>query len=89
MTKICDWYRDGICDCFCDGLDVNCENYSGGLCLEADNEEEIKSDFKGREHGRYDIVDGKYYPSWVFSYNGKDFVCIDKKHAFEMAEIRL
>lgn len=42
MAKICDWYRDGICDCFCDGLDVNCEDYSGDLCLDTDIEEEIK-----------------------------------------------
>lgn len=31
MSKICDWYRDNSCDCFCDGLDANCKNYSGDL----------------------------------------------------------
>lgn len=31
MAKICDWYRDNSCDCFCDGLNANCENYSGDL----------------------------------------------------------
>ena len=34
MAKICDWYRDNSCDCLCDGLNPNCENYSGDLKLE-------------------------------------------------------
>lgn len=41
MAKICDWYRDGICDCFCDGLDANCENYSGDLNVEDNTKEDI------------------------------------------------
>ena len=41
MGKICDWYRDDICDCFCDGLDANCENYSGDLCVDTDTEDHI------------------------------------------------
>lgn len=32
MGKICDWYRDNSCDCFCNGLDISCENYHGDLC---------------------------------------------------------
>ena len=42
MSKRCDWYREDICDCFCDGFDVNCENYSGDLREESDTEEQIK-----------------------------------------------
>lgn len=34
MIKICDWYRDDICDCFCDGLNIHCKNYSGYFCID-------------------------------------------------------
>lgn len=39
MSKICDWYRDNSCDCFCDGLDANCKNYSGDLLSDKDKKE--------------------------------------------------
>ncbi len=31
MAKTCDWFRDNSCDTACDGLDPNCERYSGDL----------------------------------------------------------
>ena len=37
MAKRCQWYRDDICDCFCDGLDTNCENYTGDLTTEQED----------------------------------------------------
>lgn len=48
-----------------------------------------KAIVKYNRNGRYDIYDGKYYPAWLFSYEGKDFVCNDKQHAMEMAAKRL
>ena len=40
MAKICDWYRDNSCDCLCDGLNPNCENYSGDLIPDTERDEE-------------------------------------------------
>ncbi len=38
MSKVCDWYRNDICDISCDGLDSNCEMYSGELIPDKDKE---------------------------------------------------
>ena len=48
-----------------------------------------KAIVKFDRHGEYNLADGKYHPAWLFCYGGKEFICIDKKHAFEMAETRL
>ena len=37
-------------------------------------------------NGRYDTFDGKYHPSWLFTYDGKTFPCVDKEHAFNTAK---
>lgn len=42
MGKICDWYRTNSCDCFCNGLDICCENYSGDLCTDIEKINKIK-----------------------------------------------
>ena len=35
------------------------------------------------------IFDGRNRLVWMFVYNGKEVICIDKEHAFRMAEARL
>lgn len=42
MGRICDWHRDDSCDCFCNGLDISCENYSGDLCTDREKINKIK-----------------------------------------------
>lgn len=54
MAKICDWYRDDICDCECNGLNAHCPNYSGDILLGRELSEEERCEFLSNRRAMLD-----------------------------------